>query len=330
VPIDPTNFTLAGLGMEIGTEVNDNRNSRRIGYWTGTGLSDDLPKKNAKVTEGPKLTELMALLEQNPTAHFAMEAAIWILLNTPDGPEVEKAADVIIQEHIESPELLKLCEEQNRMRHRSSKKLLQALLDKNPSADIKATACFNLATLAKDQAKHGLNQKATAEADKLFDRVIREFPKFNEVHNAKRELDELRRMSIGNPAPPIEGVDLDGQPMRLSDYRGKVVLVYFWGPRYYDHAEEHHKLLAAMAGKPFAIVGVNDAEKPSIAKPVVEKHQITWPSFWDGVYWKGPIHSNWQVRSWPSTYILDQNGIIRYRDLRWFNELEKAVNSLLQ
>jgi cytochrome oxidase Cu insertion factor (SCO1/SenC/PrrC family) len=33
---------------------------------------------------------------------------------------------------------------------------------------------------------------------------------------------------VGKPAPPLEGVDADGKPVRLSDYRGKVVLVDFW------------------------------------------------------------------------------------------------------
>ncbi|HKQ40595.1 MAG TPA: sigma-70 family RNA polymerase sigma factor [Verrucomicrobiae bacterium] len=328
IAVEPTSFTLAGLGMQIGADVIDYRNHRRIGYWTGNGLSDDLPKKNAKVTGGPRLSELMALLEQNPTSHFALESAIWINLNTPDGPEVEKSAEVILQEHIESPELFELCKEQIRVRHRSSKQLLQALLDKNPNSGIKAMACFNLATLAKDRATNGLNNEAKAEADKLFERVIREFPKFNQVHNATRELDELRRMSIGNQAPDIEGVDLEGQPMRLSDYRGKVVLVYFWG-HYYDNFDEHHKLIAAMDGKPFALIGVNCDEKPGTAKAILEKHQIAWPSFFDGVYWEGPIHAKWQVRKWPSTYILDKNGIIRYRDLRGFKELQEAVNSLL-
>jgi hypothetical protein len=36
-------------------------------------------------------------------------------------------------------------------------------------------------------------------------------------------------LDIGNLAPEIEGVDLDGVPFKLSDYRGKVVLLDFWG-----------------------------------------------------------------------------------------------------
>jgi hypothetical protein len=34
---------------------------------------------------------------------------------------------------------------------------------------------------------------------------------------------------IGQPAPEIEGEDIDGRPMKLSDFRGKVVMLDFWG-----------------------------------------------------------------------------------------------------
>jgi len=44
VPIDPRAFTLAGLEMPIGTSVNDDRIMRRIGYWTGSDLSENFPR----------------------------------------------------------------------------------------------------------------------------------------------------------------------------------------------------------------------------------------------------------------------------------------------
>ncbi len=46
---------------------------------------------------------------------------------------------------------------------------------------------------------------------------------------AKRTLFELQNLSIGKVAPDIVGEDLDGTPMKLSDYRGKVVVLDFWG-----------------------------------------------------------------------------------------------------
>src|SRR5262249_51631129 len=45
---------------------------------------------------------------------------------------------------------------------------------------------------------------------------------------ARLDLNNLHR-SIGQVAPEIEGHDLDGKPMKLSDYRGKVVILSFWG-----------------------------------------------------------------------------------------------------
>ncbi|HUY35952.1 MAG TPA: hypothetical protein VMV69_24650 [Pirellulales bacterium] len=46
---------------------------------------------------------------------------------------------------------------------------------------------------------------------------------------ADRELFEVRHLRPGKPAPEIEGEDIDGKPMKLSDFRGKVVLLDFWG-----------------------------------------------------------------------------------------------------
>jgi len=48
------------------------------------------------------------------------------------------------------------------------------------------------------------------------------------AEHAKSELYEIRHLGIGKTAPDIVGRDQDGKPMKLSDYRGKVVLLYFW------------------------------------------------------------------------------------------------------
>ncbi len=81
-------------------------------------------------------------------------------------------------------------------------------------------------------------------AARLFDRVVNEFPFVaNNDRSTERpplilgqlatdlptvarvRLDALQRLSVGKPAPEIEGIDLDGRPMKLSDFRGKVVVL---------------------------------------------------------------------------------------------------------
>lgn len=332
IPVNPSSFTLAGLNMQIGTDVIDYRIHRRIGYWTGSELSEDLPGKNAEPKEQRNLAELSATLENDPGSAEGLEAAKWILLNTPDGPVVEKAAEVIFAEHLQSSNLLDLTVELGRVRHRCSTNLLAALLKENPHADIKATACFTLATLLKDEANFGVNQRATREAEKLFERVINDFHGAGGVgrdlaRRARPELYELRNVIIGKPAPETAGVDLNGEPLNLRSYRGKVVLLCFWTESMASSISEYGKLLARMEGKNFAFVGVNCDEKLSRAQAAAEKHEFNWPSFWDQR--DGPISKAWNVNSWISLFVIDQQGIIRHRNLRW-KELDDAVDALLE
>ena len=331
-PVDPSSFTLAGLGMQLGTPVVDIRIHRGIGVWTGVGLAADLPPKTGtEPPPPPKLAEMLAVLENYPASPDALDAAGWILLNTPDGPEVEKAAEVILREHTRDTNLVHLCKELERVRHRCSQPLLETILKNNPSAEVRGTACFSLATMFKDEAKYGQNQQATAQAEKHFERVITDFGQIKERWNtledlAKPELSELRRLTIGKPAPEIEGQDLDGRPMKLSDYRGQVVVLAFWWSGY-SEATEHRKLVERMAGKPFAFIGVYNDDDLTKGKAVVEKNGIIWPSFRDKR--DGPISTNWNVRSWPNIWVLDSQGVIRYRGVRG-RELVDAVDTLLR
>jgi cytochrome oxidase Cu insertion factor (SCO1/SenC/PrrC family) len=45
---------------------------------------------------------------------------------------------------------------------------------------------------------------------------------------AKAELSEIRNLAVGKQATEIEGEDQDGRRFKLSDVRGKVVLIDFW------------------------------------------------------------------------------------------------------
>ena len=331
VPVDPASWTLAGLGIQVGTAVIDTRIYRQIGYWTGAGLSEDFPRKEGGTQSPPDHAELLAILDSEPGSALALETARWILLNTPDGSDVEKAAELIIREHIRSTNLVSLTVELERMRHHCSRKLLEAMVEKNPNTEIRGNACFTLAVLRKDEAKYGKNKQATGEAEKLFQRVISEFSRVKRngaalADLAKPELAELRNLTIGKTAPGIEGQDLEGEPMRLSEYRGKVLLLLFW-----DHccleADDLNKLADQISGRPAAIVGINCDRDLNRARADVETNHVTWPSFWDGR--DGPICTAWNVNSWPTTFVVDRKGVIRYRNVRQ-GEMGQAVEALLK
>jgi hypothetical protein len=88
-------------------------------------------------------------------------------------------------------------------------------------------------------------------------------------------------------------------------------------------------LVKKLADKPFALIGINSDEDRSKLKDVLKKENITWRSFWDGGSTSGPIASSWNVQSWPTIYVLDARGVIRYRDVRG-DELEKAIDGLVK
>jgi hypothetical protein len=73
-------------------------------------------------------------------------------------------------------------------------------------------------------------------------------------------------------------------------------------------------LVKKLADKPFALVGVNSDQDLKALKEVLEKEQITWRSFWNGSQGTGgPISSDWNVRGWPTMYVIDHKGIIRHK-----------------
>ena len=88
-------------------------------------------------------------------------------------------------------------------------------------------------------------------------------------------------------------------------------------------------LVKRLENEPFALIGVNsDADREKIRRICKEK-DITWRSFWAGEQGtRGPIPTAWNVRGWPTIYVLDADGVIRFKNTRG-DALDKAVDTLL-
>jgi thiol-disulfide isomerase/thioredoxin len=126
----------------------------------------------------------------------------------------------------------------------------------------------------------------------------------------------LQHLAIGRTAPEIEGEDISGNPLKLSDYRGKVVLISSWatwcGPCM-TLVPQERALVERLKDKPFALLGINADADRETAKLAVDKEGITWPSWWDGGSKHGPIASQWNIKRWPTLYMLDGKGVVRYK-----------------
>jgi hypothetical protein len=88
-------------------------------------------------------------------------------------------------------------------------------------------------------------------------------------------------------------------------------------------------LVKRLADKPFALVGINSDRDREKLKETLETESITWPSFWNGGNTSGGIAKTWNVHSWPTIYVLDHKGVIRFKNKRG-PALDKAVDKLLE
>lgn len=88
------------------------------------------------------------------------------------------------------------------------------------------------------------------------------------------------------------------------------------------------EMTARLKDKPFALIGINSDGGQAVLRKILEEQDIHWRQAVDGST-NGPLAKAWNVHGWPTIYILDHKGVIRYKDLR-DEALEEAVVKLLK
>lgn len=173
-----------------------------------------------------------------------------------------KAFELIQRDHIRSERLGPLCQRISYGFCKEYETFLRAVQAKNPHKDIKGAACLSLAQflnnrlqrlelcreqpeLAKEFAglygKEYLAEllrqdrdKALKEIQSVFEQAVEQYADVKLAsgdtiaERAKTELFTIRNLTVGKEAPDIEGEDQEGKRFKLSDYRGKVVLLDIW------------------------------------------------------------------------------------------------------
>ena len=88
-------------------------------------------------------------------------------------------------------------------------------------------------------------------------------------------------------------------------------------------------LVKQLADKPFALIGVNSDGNRDEIRNIVKEKNITWRSFWNGPDGTGgPISTQWGVTGWPTIYVIDAEGKIRFKNPRG-DDLDQAITDLL-
>jgi peroxiredoxin len=162
-------------------------------------------------------------------------------------------------------------------------------------------------------------------------RVKRTYPQHAALVN--RTTFVVRSLMVGKVAPDIAGIDLDGVPLKLSDYRGRVVVVTFaaeWCGICRTQYPYERLLLELYERWPFAIMAVETGSSRERVKAARTAEGLTYRAWWDEPTdtGQGAIAEAWRVSGFPAVYVLDGRGVIRFIDVR-HEDLLKGVRQLL-
>jgi len=166
--------------------------------------------------------KMIALAEKEPKSSTAGDALVWALRHSYYDKAVgPKAVALLKEHHIENEKLAQACQMLAYSNSDENRDFLKAVIEKNPHDKVKGAASLALGQM--------LASENPAEAEKHFNAVVEKYGSKSQKEQAKGELFEMHNLAIGKVAPDIEGEDVDGKKFKLSDYRGKVVVIDFWG-----------------------------------------------------------------------------------------------------
>lgn len=190
------------------------------------------PQKNPNPLFLPKFLKLANDLGAGDDAFQAWMMVKQVAEQSGNNAEADHAADVILAKFIDSPKIAQFASmlpysSWNLPPAEREKKLggmLQQIEKKAKSDDVKAAALYSRAQLI------GRDGQGDAVASaKLYREVIAKYPASAQAKRAKNDVFEMENLVPGKKAPDFVAQDQDGKSFKLSDYRGKVVVLDFWG-----------------------------------------------------------------------------------------------------
>ncbi|HEY9195782.1 MAG TPA: TlpA disulfide reductase family protein [Mucilaginibacter sp.] len=133
-----------------------------------------------------------------------------------------------------------------------------------------------------------------------------------------RQMEKIKPVSVGHKAPDFTVAGIDGKPIKLSDYKGKYVMIDFWASWCVPCRQENPNVVkqyAAFHSKGFNILGVSlDKEKAAWEK-AVNDDKLTWTHGSDLNGFEGPTERLYNIEAIPSNFIIDPQGNIAAKNI---------------
>jgi len=228
-----------------------------------------------------------------------------------------------------------------------SQKLLRSIIDENPDK--------KLAARAVKAAIQGVERNAEIAKRLKSDEKLREqlakfrgedFVKslFAQAKDADKLVEGYKKLqedrfqgalpevAVGKKVPDVVSQDLNGKPARLSDLKGKVVVLDVWAtwcPPCKGMIPHSRDLVKKMKGKPFVFVSVSaDAKKETLVN-FLKETEMPWTHWWNGP--SGGIVEEFDIEAFPTIYLIDAKGVLREKIVGADNKkIEEVAEKLVK
>jgi thiol-disulfide isomerase/thioredoxin len=316
---------------------------------------DAIAKKSAQPIFRPENPEVkfsvrfLEFAEQHPRDSSALDSIVRAL-GASEGPSGKgdtwnAAIKLLRANYVANPQIRKSLCWLGMYPDVHSEELLREIITHNPSRKVQALACRTLARGLEDAARYldgfdgtrGRREYVEAmvgkeRAEEIIANAAKARKQAKEISTLLKDkyADVFPDLAIGKSFPDIVSQDLAGKRVTLRDLRGKIVVLDIWttwcGPcrAMIPHERE---MTQRLKGKPFVLVSISIDQRKRTLVDFLGKQAMPWTHWWDGQ--EGAIAQDLDILRIPTIYVLDEQGIIRHKDIRG-EELEAAVNELIK
>lgn len=235
--------------------------------WMGKMRSAKPAERAAVMQSNPTADfaeKFRSLVSENANSEMVATALGWLASNSDKAEEKISSLATLLESHFDSPAIKDAATAiASGKPSKSAEDNLRRIMKDSPHAEARGVAAYQLVSFldrnksytdridelaenpgavkffGEDGLDYLRNLKVDdAEIEKLYESIVKDYSdvvfsrmgrKTNIGEVAKNALFEIRNLSMGCVAPNIEGSDLDGKEFSLADYRGKVVMLDFWG-----------------------------------------------------------------------------------------------------
>jgi len=307
--------------------------------------TDPAEKKKLQVEfqkASPFAEKSLALAQADPKSDLAFDALLFALSVGPLNESRPKVLALMTEHHVDQERFARVVPTLARDEPAVATKTLEGILSRTKNKSVKGVTLLSLGNLTADAADayfsvdQPKSDAMAAKALKYLQDVQKNYAEVslsprmpNMGEQAEGRVFELTKLRVGMTAPEVESETLAGKKAKLSDLRGKVVVLDIWatwcGPcrAMIPHSR---KMVEKFKDKPFEMVSISADDDKADVESFVKKEEMPWTHWYAGP--GAGVVKTWNVRAFPTVYVLDAKGVIRFKDLR-DEDLEAAVEKLL-